>query len=48
VAISSGFRSQPRELHGRQLNRFYAEQDERKAMFRQLGEKLMGHRKVAE
>jgi hypothetical protein len=30
-----------RELHGRALNRFYAEQDERKAMFRRMGEQLM-------
>ena len=30
-----------RELHGRELVKFYAEQDDRKAMLKRLGEQLM-------
>lgn len=36
------------ELHGRRLMRFYAEQDERKAFLKRLGEQLMAKAREAQ
>jgi len=36
------------ELHGKDLARFYAGQDERKAMLKQLGEQLMAKAREAQ